>query len=288
MRSLYALHPETVLALHDRGAVVYGRPVALSSDEAEARIMRESFARVVVDQDLFRDADALRTLRRIARARPDVAIAWLRPHAAVPGGLSLENLVRELSGDWAATPGWQVVVVSLDDPLAAQRTALAVACHFSLTRPVRLIESDTTAPVLARDLGVPPRLGEFLSGGGGVPLPRWPHDLRVIGAPMEPGLLLDRGMEPFAQQLEHTRKAAQVVVRAGGNLSDRGLLGALSHASHVLVSGDLPPDYAGWMEKLAPFARLGRAPTYRLPRTAARAARIGERIWKGVLSEDGD
>lgn len=288
MRSLYALHPETVLALHDRGAVVYGRPVALSSDEAESRMLHEPFARVVVDQDLFRDADAQRSLRRIARARPEVAIAWLRPHGAIPGGLSLDNLVRELSGDASVTPGRQVVVVSLDDPLAAQRTALAVACHFSRTRPVRLIESDTTAPVLAQDLGIPPRLREFLSGGAGVPLAHWPHDLRAIAAPMEPSLLLDQGMEPFALQLEHARAAADVVVRAGGNLCDRGLLGALAHASHVVVSGHLPHDYAGWVEKLAPLARLSRAAERRLPRTPTRAARVGERIWKEVPVEDGN
>jgi hypothetical protein len=35
VRSLYALHPDTVLQLHERGAVLYGRPLALSLPETE-------------------------------------------------------------------------------------------------------------------------------------------------------------------------------------------------------------------------------------------------------------
>lgn len=288
MRSLYALHPQTVLELHDRGAVVYGRPVALSPDEAEERVSEEPFTRVVVDHQLFHDGDALRTLRRITRMRPDLTVAWLRPGGAIAGALTLESLARELSGQEADHAGLQVVVLSATDPEGATRVAFAVACHLSVTHPVRLVESDTTSPVLGRIARVPAALFDFMENeSSGFAVPRWPHDIRIIPAPSDPSLLLRLGMQSLATRLESVRTGGDVVVRAGGNLSDRGLLGALSHASDVLVCGDLQPDYAHWLSQLAPRGRVRRVTAGRLSHAPSRAARAGERIWQEVTREDG-
>lgn len=288
MRSLYALHPQTVLELHDRGAVIYGQPVALSVDEVETRILQEEFSRVVVDQELFHSADAMRALRRIARVRPDVAVAWLRSGVATAGTLTLEGLLKELSGERTGLAGAQVVIVSPDDPIQSTGVAYALACHISRHRPVRLVESDTTAPVLSRDFQLPPQLAQFLVDGvDGIPLRGWPHDLRLVPAPREPGLLLRLGMEPLSRRLAALRVGADVIVRADANLSDRGLLGALAQASDVVVCGPLSEDYADWLGKLAPRAAVRHVVAGRTPKSPLRAARAGERVWKEMHSDDG-
>lgn len=288
MRSLYALHPQTVLELHDRGAVVYGRPVALSPDEAEERVSEEPFTRVVVDHQLFQDGDALRTLRRITSMRPDLAVAWLRPGRAIAGALTLESLARELSGQEADHPGMQVVVLSATDPESATGVAFAVACHLSMTGPVWLVESDTTSPSLGRMTRVSHALSDFMEhGSNGLAMPRWPYNLRIVPAPADPGLLLRLGMEPLAARLESVRLGGDVVVRAGGNLSDRGLLGALSHASDVLMCGDLQSDYAHWLSQLSPRSQVHQITAGRLSHAPSRAARAGERIWQEVTRGHG-
>jgi len=288
VRSLYALHPETVLQLHERGAAVYGQPLTLSLSETEDRLLREEYGRIVIDPGLVRSAEAQRALRRIEAVHPDAEIAWLRSRFAGRGDLAMDDLAAELRGDLRRHLPVLAVVVAPGDARRASGIALAVATHLARRGETLLIETDTAEPVYARRLHLPPRLREYLAGGAPLAPASWPKRLRVVPAPAQPELLLDAGMQPLLDRLEQDRGTSDVVVRASANLADRGLIAALARASDILLAAaDDAADYRRWLGGLAPQARLTPLAEGRLPLRMQSLERVGARIWRQCEEQAG-
>ena len=280
MRSLYALHPETVLQLHERGAAVYGQPLTLSLAETEDRMRQEEYGRIVIDPGLIRSAEEQRALRRIEVVHPDAEIAWLRGRLPGRGDLALDDLAAELRGDAPQDePSLAVVVAPGDQELAAV-AALALATHLARRREALLVETDTSDPIYGRRLHLMPFLAQYMAGSRPSAAPGWPHRLRIVPAPGQPELLLEAGMEPLLDRLADARARSDVVVRASPNLADRGLIAALARASDILLpaaAGDR--DYRRWLQSLAPAATLTNFTPVRGPLRPHLLARQGERIW---------
>ncbi len=286
MRSLYALHPDTVLQLHERGAVLYGRPLALSLPETEERLQHEEYPRVVVDPVLCRSADARRVLRRIAAEHPGTEITWVRPGVGLRG-LAIDALVHELRGDAerAARRPRCAVVVAPADVAAGSYCALAVAAHLAQAQDTLLLETDTVDPVYARALRLRPTLQPFLEGDPSAPQrrPAWPGRLSLVAAPAQPELFLECGMEPLAQRIHEQADRGQIVVRASANLSDRGLIASLPLATDVLLcSHPADSQYQHWVSQLAPRAALRAIPPRRAALRPGKAAAAGALLWEEV------
>ena len=283
MRSLYALHPDTVLQLHERGAVLYGQPLALSLPETEERLSREEYPRIVVDPVLCRTPDAQRALRRICATHPDTEIAWVRAMAS-PRGVSIEAIVRELRGEEHGEPNTPhcAVVVAPSDAASGASCALAVAAHLSRERDTLLLETDTVEPVYARALRIRPTLAQFLEGepSVGERRPAWPKGLTLVAAPSKPELLLEYGMEPLAQRIGERIGISHVVIRASANLGDRGLIASLPLATDVLLcSATAEEQYNRWITQLAPRARTRAVVARGVGLRPAKAAHMGAVIW---------
>jgi len=280
VRSLYALHPETVLQLHERGAAVYGQPLTLSLAETEDRMDREDYRRLVVDPGLVRSADEQRSLRRIAAVHPDAEIAWLRGRLPGRGGLALDELAAELRGEAKERESVLAVVASPGDAELGAAAALAVSVHLAADRDVVLVETDTSDPVYARRLRLRPLLAEHIADGSADVKSGWPQRLRIVAAPAQPELLLVSGMQPLLDRLEQDRGQGQVVVRASANLADRGLLAALAHASDILLcAGAQSGEYRRWLKGLAPLARLVPLPERRFSLRLSHLSRAGAELW---------
>jgi len=280
MRSLYALHPETVLQLHERGAAVYGQPLTLSLAETEDRMLQEDYGRVVIDPGLVRSAEEQRALRRIEVVHPDAEITWLRGRFSQRGDLALEDLAAELRGETPREEAVLAVVVAPGDARQGAAVALAVAAHLARHRDALLVETDTVEPVYARHLHIRACLAEYMAGGVTLAPPGWPKRLRVVPAPARPELLLQSGMQPLLDRLERGRSEASVVVRASANLADRGLIASLARASDILLTaGGTDKDYRRWLQSLAPLAKLTAVPEGRLPLRRQVLARHGAQIW---------
>ncbi len=289
MRSLYALHPETVLQLHERGAAVYGQPLTLSLTEAEDRMLREDYGRVVIDPGLVRSAEEQRALRRIEVVHPDAEITWLRGRFSQRGELALDDLAAELRGEGSQEDAVLAVVVAPGDARLGAAVALAVAVHLASRRETLLVETDTSEPVYARQLRVRACLAEYMAGGVPLALAGWPKRLRVVPAPAQPELLLNTGMQPLLDRLERGRGEASVVVRASANLADRGLIASLAHASDILLAGgEDEADYRRWLQSLAPLARLTTVPGTRPSLRRQALGRHGAQIWGMRQETSGD
>lgn len=281
MRSLYALHPETVLQLHERGAAVYGQPLTLSLAETEDRMLHEEYGRIVVDPGLVRSVEEQRALRRIEVVHPDAEIAWLRGRFPGRGDLAIDELAAELRGESSRGETVLAVVVAPGDARQGAAVALAVAAHLAKRRDTLLVETDTSEPVYGRRLHLKPQLAEYMAGGAALEPPGWPQHLRVVPAPAHPELLLQAGMQPLLDRLEQGRAAGNVVVRASANLADRGLIASLAHASDILLSsGGDDGEYPRWLQNLAPLARTTPVPPGRLPLRLQALARQGAQIWR--------
>lgn len=281
MRSLYALHPETVLQLHERGAAVYGQPLTLSLAETEDRMLHEEYARVVIDPGLVRSGEEQRALRRIEVVHPDAEIAWLRGRFTARGDLALDDLAAELRGEPSGEQPALAVVVAPGDAGQGAVVALAVACHLARSRSTLLVETDTAEPQYARRLKLKPCLAAYMSSGQSQELPGYPRRLRVVPAPIQPQLLLRSGMEPLLDRLERDRGERHVVVRASANLGDRGLIASLAHASDILLAtAAVEDEYRRWLAGLAPLAALTEVPAGRLPLRRQTLARHGAEIWR--------
>lgn len=290
MRSLYALHPDTVLQLHERGAVLYGQPLTLSLPETEDRMMQEAYARIVVDPVLCRTADSQRVLRRIIAVHPQTEIAWLRSGVGTRG-VPLDTLVHELRGDERALNVLHcAVVVSPGDATAGAFCALAVAAHLAHGGETLLIETDTVDPVYARALHLRPSLAEMLRGSvvAGDRRKGWPHNLSLVAAPSSPELLLEYGMEPLAEHIRERSTRSNVVVRASANLGDRGLIASLSLATDVvLCSAQDDGQYLHWVSQLAPRALVRSVAPRRAPLRPARLSAVGAALWNEGGPPDG-
>jgi len=286
MRSLYALHPDTVLQLHEHGAAVYGQQLTLSLSETEERLQHENYGRLVVDSGLLHSPEERRALRRIATVHPETEIACLRGRLSPRGDMAFEELARELRGETIDEAPRALVVVGPGDALAAAFSALALATYRVHRRPVLLVETDTVEPVYASRLHLKPGLELFLTQGRTAHPRRWPPGLDVVAAPARPELLLEYGMEPLRQRLDAAGETADIVVRASANLSDRGLVAALTRATDVLfcagVANPVNDEYRRWLTALAPRAHLCALPQerglLRLPVLALR----GARLWRAV------
>ncbi len=281
MRSLYALHPETVLQLHERGAAVYGQPLTLSLAETEDRMLQEPFPRIVIDPGLVRSAEEQRALRRIEVIHPDAEIAWLRGRFPSRGDLAIDDLAAELRGENRQGQRVLAAVVAPGDARQGAAVALAVALHLARGRETLLVETDTTEPIYARRLHLVPCLSEYMAEGSSLEPPHWPRRLRIVPAPAQPELLLTAGMQPLVDRLELAQTSAAVVVRASANLADRGLIAALARASDIVLAAALDEaDYTRWLQGLAPRARVTRVPPGRLPLRLPLLARHGAQIWR--------
>ncbi|MDA8344951.1 MAG: hypothetical protein M0Z66_05650 [Thermaerobacter sp.] len=290
MRSLYALHPDTVLQLHERGAVLYGQPLALSLGETEERLMQEEYPRIVIDPVLCRTADAQRVLRRIAAVHPGTEITWVRANMSLRG-LPLEALVQELrgEGDLSAQQPRCAVIVAPGDAAAGGYCALAIAAHLARAKDTLLLETDTVDPVYARALRLRPTLTAFLEGTQPADQrrPGWPGNLTVIAAPARPELLLEYGMAPLAQRIQERTGRSNVVVRASANLGDRGLIASLPLASDVLLcSPEGDGQYSHWVSQLAPGARMRTVSPRKAAMRPSKAAAAGALLWGEGGAED--
>ncbi len=281
MRSLYALHPETVLQLHERGAAVYGQPLTLSLAETEDRMLREEYARVVIDPGLVRSSEEQRALRRIEVIHPDAEIAWLRGRFSPRGDLAIDDLAAELRGEGPGDEPALAVVVAPGDARQGAAVALAVAIHLARRRQTLLIETDTAEPVYGRRLGLRPCLAEYMAGARAAMPAGYPPRLGIVAAPAQPELLLSAGMQPLLDRLEENRTEGHVVVRASANLADRGLIASLAHASDILLAseGD-ETDYRRWLKGLAPHASLTAVSSQHLPLRRQILGRHGAQIWR--------
>ncbi len=281
MRSLYALHPETVLQLHERGAAVYGQPLTLSLAETEDRMLHEEYARVVIDPGLVRSSEEQRALRRIEVIHPDAEIAWLRGRFSARGDLAIADLAAELRGESPSEEPALAVVVAPGDAVQGAAVALGVAHYLARSRDTLLVETDTAEPVYARRLQLRPCLAEYMAAGQALAPEGYPRRLRLVPAPVQPELLLQAGMQPLLDRLEHNLSQGNVIVRASANLADRGLIASLAHASDILlVAGGGEPDYRRWLQGLAPHARLTPVAAGRLTFRRPTLARHGEQIWR--------
>lgn len=289
MRSLYALHPETVLQLHERGAAVYGQPLTLSLAETEDRMLHDEFARLVIDPGLVRSAEEQRALRRIEVIHPEAEIAWLRGRFPSRGDLAIDDLAAELRGESRGEEAVLAVVVAPGDARQGAAVALAVAAHLARRRPTLLVETDTAEPVYLRRLHLRACLSEYMAHGQALEPPGWPRHLRVVPAPAQPELLLEAGMEPLLDRLEQARTAGHVVVRASANLADRGLIASLARASDIVLAAAADEgEYRRWLQSLAPRAKVTKVAQGRLPLRPQILARHGAQIWHARQEEAGD